>query len=76
MSEVYNGRRRDEAQKSGATAARRIFVRGPWEMGASVLIGLGVLMLMQPFLMWAYTYSFIVLLVGTIGFIVVSHFPE
>ncbi|WP_025031228.1 hypothetical protein [Nitratireductor aquibiodomus] len=57
-------------------APRRIFVRGPWEMGASILIGLGVLMLMQPFFLWAYTYSFIVLLVGTVGFIIVSHLPE
>ena len=54
----------------------RIFVRGPWEMGASIVIGLGVFMLMQPFFLWAFTYSFIVLLIGTIGFIVVSHFPE
>ncbi|WP_292898490.1 hypothetical protein [Nitratireductor sp.] len=59
-----------------STAPRRIFVRGPWEMGASILIGLGVLMLMQPFFLWAYTYSFIVLLIGTVGFIIVSHFPE
>ena len=33
-------------------------------------------MLMQPFFLWAYTWSFAVLLVGTVGFIVVSHFPE
>ncbi len=50
--------------------------RGPWEMLASVLIGLGVVMLMQPFLLVAYTWSFIVTLVGTVMFIVVSHFPE
>ena len=56
--------------------AARIFVRGPWEMAASILIGLGVAMLMQPFFLWAYTWSFAVLLVGTVGFIVVSHFPE
>lgn len=54
----------------------RIFVRGPWEMGASIVIGLGVFMLMQPFFVWAFTYSFIVLLIGTVGFIIVSHFPE
>ncbi|MEM9797665.1 MAG: hypothetical protein AAF919_14325 [Pseudomonadota bacterium] len=52
------------------------FRRGPWEMVATILIGLGVVMLMQPFVLWAYTYSFIVLLVGTVGFIIVSHFPE
>ncbi len=50
--------------------------RGPWEMLASILIGLGVLMLMQPYLMWAYSYSFIVTLVGTVMFIIVSHFRD
>ena len=52
------------------------FHRGPWEMLASILIAVGVVMLMQPFVIWAYTYSFIVTLVGTVMFIVVSHFPE
>ncbi len=50
--------------------------RGPWEMVASVLIGLGVLMLMQPFALALYTYSFLVTLVGTVMFMIVSHFPE
>ncbi len=50
--------------------------RGPWEMLASVLIALGVVMLMQPVAIWLYTYSFVVTLVGTIMFIIVSHFPE
>ena len=50
--------------------------RGPWEMVASVLIGLGVVMLMQPFALWAFTHSFAVTLVGTVMFIIVSHFPD
>lgn len=50
--------------------------RGPWEMVASILIALGVLMLMQPYVLWLYTYSFIVTLTGTVMFIVTSHFPE
>ena len=50
--------------------------RGPWEMLATVLIGLGVVMLMQPFVLVLYTYSFVVTLVGTVMFILVSHFPE
>ena len=50
--------------------------RGPWEMLASVLIGLGVVMLMQPFALWAYTWSFAVTLLGTLMFIITSHFPE
>jgi hypothetical protein len=50
--------------------------RGPWEMVASILIAVGVIMLMQPFVLWLFTYSFIVTLVGTVMFIIVSHFPE
>ncbi len=50
--------------------------RGAWEMLASILIILGVLMLMQPFWMVAFTYSFLVTLTGTVMFIIVSHFPE
>ena len=50
--------------------------RGSWEMLASVLIALGVVMLMQPLLLGLFTYSFIVTLTGTLMFIIVSHFPE
>jgi len=50
--------------------------RGPWEMVASILIALGVIMLMQPFAIGLYTYSFIITLIGTVMFIIVSHFPE
>ncbi|MEH6523701.1 hypothetical protein [Sulfitobacter sp.] len=52
------------------------FRRGSWEMLATILIALGVFMLMQPFLLGLYSYSFIVTLVGTVMFIIVSHFPE
>ena len=50
--------------------------RGPWEMLATILIALGVVMLMQPFFLWAYTWSFLVTLVGTVMFIITSHLPE
>jgi len=50
--------------------------RGPWELLASVFIGVGVVMLMQPFWLTLFTYSFIVILVGTVAFLIVSHFPE
>ncbi|WGH78555.1 hypothetical protein [Jannaschia ovalis] len=50
--------------------------RGPMEMVATVLIAAGVLMLMQPFVLVLYTWSFLVTLVGTVMFIVVSHFPD
>ena len=52
------------------------FRRGPWEVVATILIAIGVFMLMQPFVLWAFTYSFIVTLIGTVMFIIVSHFPE
>lgn len=52
------------------------FRRGAWEMVATVLIAVGVIMLMQPFVLAVYSYSFIITLVGTVMFIIVSHFPE
>jgi hypothetical protein len=52
------------------------FRRGSWEMVASILIALGVVMLMQPFILSLFTYSFIITLIGTVMFIIVSHFPE
>ena len=55
---------------------RIIFSRVYWENLSTVLILLGVFMLLQPFAMWMYTYSFIVILVGTIGFVITSHFPD
>ena len=55
---------------------RKIFRRVYWENLSTVLILLGVFMLLQPFAMWMYTYSFIVILVGTISFVITSHFPD
>jgi len=55
---------------------RRFFRRGPWEAGAIGLIGIGVVMLMQPFSLGVYGYSFVTILAGTLGFVVVSHFPD
>ena len=54
----------------------KIFRRVYWENLSTVLILIGVFMLLQPFAMWMYTYSFIVILVGTIGFVITSHFPD
>lgn len=50
--------------------------RGPWEMLATILIALGVVMLMQPFALILFTWSFPVTLVGTVMFIITSHFAE
>ena len=55
---------------------RKIFRRVYWENLSTVLILVGVFMLLQPFAMWMFTYSFIVILVGTIGFVITSHFPD
>jgi hypothetical protein len=52
------------------------FRRGPMENIATALIGLGFLMLFQPFALILYTYSLAVLLTGTVMFILVSKFPE
>lgn len=61
-----------------ATPRRRTrwFRRGPWENIATVLIGLGIVMLTQPFSLDVYSYSFATILVGTLGFVIVSHFPH
>jgi hypothetical protein len=54
----------------------KLLRRGPMETLAVVLIGLGFLMLFQPFLLGLYSYSFITMLVGTLMFIIVTKFPE
>ncbi|MGA2550688.1 MAG: hypothetical protein ABSF50_11095 [Burkholderiaceae bacterium] len=55
---------------------RRWFRRGPWEAGCMGLIGLGIVMLMQPFWLTVFTWSFLVILAGTLGFVVCSHFRD
>ncbi len=59
-----------------AKGLARFFRRGPWENAATLAIAAGVFMLMQPFSLTLFGHSFAVILVGTIGFVVVSHFPE
>jgi hypothetical protein len=63
-------------------AERRVLRFPPWlrrracEAVAMTLIGLGVVMLMQPFSLDLFSYSFVTILVGTLGFVIVSHFPD
>ena len=52
------------------------FRRGAWEMLASIFIALGVVMMMQPLALSLFSYSFLVTLIGTVMFIITSHFPE
>jgi hypothetical protein len=55
---------------------KKIFRRVIWENLSMVIILFGVFMLLQPFHMILYSYSFIVILIGTIGFVITSHFPD
>jgi hypothetical protein len=50
--------------------------RGPMEIAACALITLGLLMLLQPFFLVLYTWSFVTMLTGTVMFMVVSKFPQ
>jgi hypothetical protein len=54
----------------------RTLRRGRMEAVAVVVIAAGVFMLLQPFSMALYTYSFLTTLSGTALFTVVSRFPE
>jgi hypothetical protein len=65
-----------DAIVTGRRGWRRFLRRAPWENAASVVIGLGIVMLMQPLSLDLYSYSFLTILAGTVGFVVVSHFPE
>ena len=59
-----------------ADRVRRILRRAPWENASAAVIGAGILMQMQPFALELYTWSFAVIVAGTLGFLVSSHFPE
>ena len=50
--------------------------RGPLEAAATLVIGLGVLMLLQPLSITLYSYSFVTTLAGVVLFTIVSKFPE
>ena len=54
----------------------RLLRRGPWEAVAMSLIAGGIVMLVQPLSIDIYSYSFVTILAGTLGYVVVSHFPE
>ena len=60
----------------GRSYGDRILRRGPLEAVATTIIAAGVVMLMQPLSLLLYSYSFVTILVGTLGFVIVSHFPD
>ena len=50
--------------------------RGRMELVACAVIALGIVMMLQPFAMILFTYSFLTTLFGTVMFMVVSKFPK
>lgn len=63
-------------QTSRTSSWPKFLRRGPLENIATALIGVGFLMLFQPFALALYTWSFVTMLAGTAMFIIVSKFPE
>lgn len=55
---------------------RRWFRRTLWERITTGLIFAGLFMLMQPFSLTLFSYSFTVILVGTFGFTFATKLPE
>ncbi len=66
----------DPLEPANPPAAWRFSLRDTAETLATVLICAGVLMMMQPFLMTLFTWSFLVTLSGTVLFVVGSKFPQ
>ncbi len=50
--------------------------RGPLETAACIVIALGVFMMLQPFALVLFTWSFVTTLFGVVMFTIVSKFPE
>lgn len=56
--------------------ADRVLRRGPLEAAATTIIATGVVMLMQPFSLTLYSWSFATTLFGTVMFTIVSKVQE
>ena len=54
----------------------KVLRRGPLEAIATTIIAMGVVMLMQPFFLVLYSWSFATTLFGTVMFIIVSKVRE
>ena len=61
---------------SGRSFADRLLRRGPLEAVATAIIAAGVVMLMQPFSLTLYSWSFGTTLFGTVLFTIVSKVRE
>ncbi len=55
---------------------RRRWGRARLEVIAMAIMALGAMMMFQPFALPIYSYSFIVILAGTVMFTIVSHFRD
>ena len=72
-----------EGARAGSGAAQRPARRwprwarrGPMEVVASIVIALGIFMMLQPFALVLYTWSFVTTLAGVVMFTIVSKFPS
>ena len=83
-SAEYDGRP-PEGARAGSGAAQRSarnsrwpkwLRRGPLEMAACVVIALGIFMMLQPFALVLFTWSFVTTLAGVAMFTIVSKFPD
>lgn len=54
----------------------RLLRRGPGEAFSTIVIAAGIAMLVQPFSLALFTWSFPVILAGAFAFLVTSHFPD
>ena len=61
---------------SAKTRWPRWLRRGPLEMAACIVIALGIVMMLQPFALALYTWSFVTTLVGVAMFTIVSKLPK
>jgi len=50
--------------------------RGPMEIVACIVIALGIFMMLQPFALVLFTWSFLTTLGGVVMFTIVSKFPK
>ena len=55
---------------------KKYFRRTPWERATTALIGLGLVMLMQPWSILVYSYAFTVLLAGVLGYTIAGKLPQ
>ncbi len=62
--------------KNKQTKPPRWLARSPWETVTTSLIALGLFMLMQPWSLNVFSYSFSVLLLGVVGFSIAGKLPQ